>query len=77
MFTCYFLTNTEENASNVRVYNKYFNVEEDFFENPKVFDHYRGRWMGRVIASFLCNLPIDIFQKMWYNYYRKKERHIQ
>lgn len=36
LFTCYFLTNTEENASNVRVYNKYFNVKEDSFENPPI-----------------------------------------
>lgn len=33
LFTCYLLTNTEVNASRVRVSNKYFSVAEDFFAN--------------------------------------------
>ena len=34
LFICYLLTNTEENASKVKVYNKYFSVAEDYFTNP-------------------------------------------
>lgn len=37
LYTCYLLTNTESNASKVRVYNKYFSIAEDEFTNPKEF----------------------------------------
>lgn len=33
LYTCYLLTNTESNASKVRVYNKYFSIAEDEFKN--------------------------------------------
>lgn len=33
LFVSYLLTNTETNASRVRVYNKYFSVAEDYFTN--------------------------------------------
>ncbi len=36
LYTCYLLTNTESNASKVRVYNKYFSIAEDEFTNPSI-----------------------------------------
>lgn len=32
-YSCYLLTNTESNASRIRVFNKYFSVAEDYFTN--------------------------------------------